>query len=365
MCTAFWGFTLGLGFVLLVYSVHHCFPPAEADEPGMPKTGILKRVGATIFYMKKFLLILVLSSATVISSFTKDFKTNAPNAYPPSQWTVSSYGFLVFPTVFELNDFINFVKTKTHAEIQQYITDSLSGFSSHGSSIYSNSDVTVTESEAHDYAMNTYRIIQTEGVVLRPISEQECSVNFEFVLAITPAYLTSTTYGYLQSGTYDQYSMNKFATNPDTESTPIVAFCALTPYGHEETDPTLCPSDEFPLPLAYLPVNNANAMNKFATGQVTETSETAAFMGQTSSGNEETNANNCPIGTEKPRLARPFWGWGPQSSETCVQNGTWFNPQTNTWEPKYDRCLGYYVFWIRVHNDCYVAYGCSGNHFAS
>lgn len=43
------------GFMSLVYSVHHCLsrPPmhasvinlAGADEPGMPKTGIMKRVG--------------------------------------------------------------------------------------------------------------------------------------------------------------------------------------------------------------------------------------------------------------------------------------------------------------------------------
>ena len=318
----------------------------------MPKTGKLNRVGATFFYMKKLLSIFVLSFATVISSFANDFKTNAPNKWPFTRpWTVSSYGFLIFPTVLDLDEFINLVKSKTHSEIQQYITDSLSGFSSRGSSIYSNSDVTVTESETPDYAMNTYRIIQTEGVVLKPISARECSVNFEFVLAITPAYLNSTTYGYLQSGTYDQYSMNKFATNPDTDAIPIKDYCALTPYGYEETDPNPCP-DGGDLPIASRPVYEANTMNIFIIDPVTGIAPRGPFMVQTSSAYEERNPSSYSSG-ELLFVRRPFWGWG---AETCVQDGTWFDPITNQEVPRYRRNQIHYIFWINVGDDPYFAY---------
>jgi hypothetical protein len=37
---------VGFGFMTLVYSFHHCLSAGSSvDEPGMPKTGIIKRVG--------------------------------------------------------------------------------------------------------------------------------------------------------------------------------------------------------------------------------------------------------------------------------------------------------------------------------
>ena len=305
--------------------------------------------------MKKLLLIFVLSSATIISSFANDFKTNATSRRPLTDpWTVSSYGFLIFPTVVDLGNYIEFVKTKTHAEIQQYITESLSGFSSRGSSIYSNSDVTVTESEAPDYAMNTYRIIQTEGVILRPVSPRECSVNFEFVLAITPAYLNSTTYGYLQSGTYDQYSMNKFTTNPDADGTSIVAYCALTPYGHEETTPSDCPDG--PLPVAKNSTYDHNSTIKFATNLHSESNGLSPYSGPMPYGYQKTDLSSH-LRSEMVFARRPFWGWG---AEICVPDGTWFDPITNQEVTRYRRNQIHYIFWINIGDDSYYAYNCSG-----
>jgi hypothetical protein len=42
----------------------------------------------------------------------------------------------------------------------------------------------------------------------------------------------------------DQYSMNKFTINPDVDGTPISEYCALTPYGHEETTASACPGGD-------------------------------------------------------------------------------------------------------------------------
>src|SRR5258708_6465491 len=142
--------------------------------------------------MKKIFFILALLGVTLVNqSFVKDFANKGTVYTRP--WSVSGYGFLIFPSVYDLDDYITFVQTKTHAQIQQYIQDSLNGFSSLGATLLSSPNDMVTEDQAYNYAMNTYRIIQTEGVVLRPVSPRECSVNFEFILAITPAYLNSTT----------------------------------------------------------------------------------------------------------------------------------------------------------------------------
>ena len=287
--------------------------------------------------MKKTFVILALFASSFINqSLAKDIPNK--DAVFTRPWSVSSYGFLIFPSVLDLDEYIRFVQTKTHAQMQQYIQDSLSGFTSIGTSLYSSSLVTITENEAYHYAMNTYRIVQATGVIIRPISERECSVNYEFVLTLTPAYLNSTTYSNLQSGTFDANSMNKFATNPDTESTSLADFVGSTPYGHADTDPSECPGE--PLPVAKTGIDKTGGSNSFKR-DFSETDLSFKYAGPSSYGyKEKYQINNF-------RAARPFWGYGPSS---CEVTGSVFNPITNTSYPTYTyHKPDYYLFWIKVY----------------
>ncbi len=309
--------------------------------------------------MKKIFLILGLFTLIMANlSFRKFFSDKNINSREqlklnkrPTEhnWSVNEYGFLVFPSVTDLEEFKNFVTRKTHAQIQQYLQDSL-GFSSLGASKYSTSSAgTVSEEEAIDYVMNASRIFQTDGIIFRPVGPRDCIVNWEFVLTMTPANLNSTSYGYLESGVYDANTMNKFATDPVTETTSISTFMAQTPSGYEETDANSCPGGG-DLPVAYRPVYNANTMNKFITDPVTEITPRGPFMVQTSSAYEERNPNSSHSGGLL-REHRPFWGW---SQATCTPyHGTeCWDPITNTEGTCYTYCPPmYYIFWIRVNNN--------------
>ncbi|HMT75081.1 MAG TPA: hypothetical protein PKA77_13500 [Chitinophagaceae bacterium] len=208
-------------------------------------------------------------------------------------WTLSEYGFLIFPTPDDMEQFMNLIKTKTHAEAQAYLA--ALGFNSFGASVYGEEYSTqmVTAEQAINYVQNTARIFQISGIIIRPVNEAECdNVKWQYVLAMAPSNLTSESYRKLTKGTFDSNFMNRYATNPPTsDSLSLVNKMAQTNTGYSDEEPNPCPS---------------NLVER-----------------------------------------RPFWGW---SQATCTE-GTAFNPVTNTWYTTYIYCEpSYYVFWIQVHH---------------
>lgn len=137
------------------------------------------------------------------------------------------------------------IKTKTHGQAQAYL-DSLH-FASLGATLYDGEYLSqpVTGDEAINYVLSTSMIFQVQGIIIRPVSEAECqTVNWEFVLAMVPANLNSSSFDYLDRGVYDDNTMNKFATNPAVDTTDLITFMSETPSGYEETVPNECPSFE-------------------------------------------------------------------------------------------------------------------------
>ncbi len=266
---------------------------------------------------KSFILLLI---AVLLNSLVKANSVEASNgltivsqknhivreAYTQN-WSVSTYGFLVFPTVSDLEEYLTFITSKTHGEAQSYL-NSIS-FSSLGATLYGYRDFNnpVSASQATDYVLNTARVLQVEEIVIKPVSQTSCqTVKWQFILAMKPAYVSSSSYDDLVRGVYDANTMNKIATNPpSSDTTSLTRHMTLNPYGYEETTPNPCPTNE----------------------------------------------------AEK----RPFWGYGPTS---CQFSHTETNPSTGNPYNVYKRCDtgAYYVFWIKVKDAiCQTAYSCGAN----
>ena len=260
--------------------------------------------------------IYVLAALCVVLTFAGCKKEQAPEKITPEEIllsdptefdfyekiSVSTFGFLVFPTEDDLETYRSYVGTSTHYEVQTYLTGL--GFESQGHSIYTTEgqlSSTVEPEEIMDYVLSPDRTFQLDNVVLKPVGATEADpgeVQWEYLLAMREDYLGSSSYEDMADGVYNDSYMNQFATNPDTEGDAIHDIMQLTPTGIEETVP------------------NAVA------------------------------------------AARPFWGHG---DATCNVGGQWFNPTTNTWNNYYDVCDPgpYYVFWIKVKKaKCHVAYAC-------
>lgn len=212
-------------------------------------------------------------------------------------WTVSEYGFMIYPTATDLESFLTFLQTKTHAQAQSYLSGL--SFSSLGATLYAEntSTQTLTYEEAIDYSMNIKRVLQVEGILIKPVSQSaNCeSVKWEFVLAMSVSRLDENSYYSFSRGIYDGNVMNKYATNPPAS----------------------------------------------------DTSSLPCKMGISNSGHEDTQANSCP---ENLSDKRPFWG---PTQYTCTQytGPECWNPVTNTPGVCYTYCPPrYYVFWICVTN---------------
>ncbi len=217
----------------------------------------------------------------------------------PQNWSVSQYGFLIFPVAADMEEYLAYIKSKTHSEAQEYL-GSIS-FTSLGSTLYgqSYSDQSVTEEQAINYVLNTSRVFQIHGIVIKPVSQSSCEdVKWQFVLAMSSSNLSAESYYSLSRGIYNGSVMNKYATNPPASDT-------------------------------------LSLMQK---------------MSQSNAGNEAFEANPCPTTLAQ---RRPFWGW---SQASCTVTGSVFNTTTNTSYPSYTYCApSYYVFWVNVNNGgCWV-----------
>jgi hypothetical protein len=80
--------------------------------------------------------------------------------------SVSSYGFLNFLSVKNLDDFLAYVKSHDHRTVKAYLTGL--GFTSRGHSLYGSSydAVTVTETQSYDYLFNTDYVFEVKGVII-------------------------------------------------------------------------------------------------------------------------------------------------------------------------------------------------------
>ena len=95
--------------------------------------------------------------------------------------SVSPYGFLVFLSVDNLEDYRQFILTHTHRQVNIYL-DSL-GFTSIGKTKYNSSYAasTVTDAQFLDYILDTNYIFQVSDVVFKPIGISSCgNTPFDF-----------------------------------------------------------------------------------------------------------------------------------------------------------------------------------------
>ena len=182
-----------------------------------------------------------------------------------SNMYVNGYGFLVFTADSSLDSYLNFVQTLTHAEMQRYHDDL--EFYSFGSTIYGEtySNEQITEAQAIDYVFNQYKIFQVENVVIKPIGETTNEVKWPFLLAMVPENLSNSSYESLIAGVYDEYTMNKFATNSEADEITLFEFMDEIPNGYEEAT-----------------ANDAEARRPF-WGKVTTCTDSQCFNAQTNS----------------------------------------------------------------------------------
>ena len=135
-------------------------------------------------------------------------------------------GFQIFDTKENFEDYDNFLRNSTHAEVQDYL-GGLS-FNSLGKTKYAPSSQQVSESQSIDYVFGIDRVVQIEGVVLKP------TTNNKFMLTLTIGYLNNGSFEELVNETYNSSIMDKFSTFPDEGGPLLISVVNHTPTGYEE-----------------------------------------------------------------------------------------------------------------------------------
>jgi hypothetical protein len=147
----------------------------------------------------------------------------------PENVSVSTRGFLVFSTMQDFFDYTDFVANSTHQEVQEYLD--WIDFNSIGETIYVGEyleQIVDDEEHAADYVLGADGVVQIQGVIMKPTSDSL------FLLTVTEENLDDQSYEYLIEGTFDQNTMNKFATN--ASDTDIFDIISQTPAGYEDTE---------------------------------------------------------------------------------------------------------------------------------
>lgn len=149
-------------------------------------------------------------------------------AIPSSGVTVSSRGFLIFESAEIFQDYDDFLRNSSHQQVQNYLT-SLS-FISLGKTKYSASSQQVSANQLIDYVFDTDRIVQIQGVIFKPTSDNK------FMLTVTAGNLNNASFSDLVNENFNNTSMNKFSTFPDENTAPLLfPLINNTPSGYEET----------------------------------------------------------------------------------------------------------------------------------
>lgn len=169
-----------------------------------------------------------------VSQQTVQNQSNSLRTPTWSNISLSRYGFLVFPKVADFNDYRAFLLSSTHSRVQKYLAGL--GFNSNGATLYGAEYATkiVTEEQSINYIFNIEKVFQVENAIMKPIGEVNAEVKWQFLLLMTPEYLTNTSYEKLAAGIFDANSMNQFATNPVNESRKLFGFITNTPTGYKE-----------------------------------------------------------------------------------------------------------------------------------
>lgn len=103
-------------------------------------------------------------------------------------------------------------------------------FTSLGQSIFGKTSTLVDSSETFFYIVGTDRVLQIEGVVIRP------SNNNNFIHTILASNLNNTSFASLISNSYSSSIMNKFSTFPNSSINSIISFIKNNSSGYEETN---------------------------------------------------------------------------------------------------------------------------------
>jgi hypothetical protein len=183
-----------------------------------------------------------------------------------------------------------FIVTHTHRQVQNYL-DSL-GFISVGHSIYSGTIMTtsVTSAQAYDYLWNADQTIQLENLVMRPVGATGSGdeVKWQYLLVMDVSNLNSSTYADLSIGEYDGNSMNKFATNANSEEEiNIFNYTAEHPYGYDAGEPNSTETAQRPF------------IGRVRTNDKVECAPRAYLNG----------ANNCVKGCQKTKVYNNYFFW--------------------------------------------------------
>lgn len=153
-------------------------------------------------------------------------------SYAQKPIEVSKFGFLVFATHEEFEDYGNFISKNTQGDIQKF-HESIK-FSSKGKQSYDekNAGELATEEQQMDYSLNADGIVEMNGVLMKPIESNK------FLLTMNEANLNEVSYQLLAKGEFDKATMNKIATNrPPEDELDLFEFSKNTPNGYEEAEP--------------------------------------------------------------------------------------------------------------------------------
>lgn len=200
--------------------------------------------------MKKIIFIclaVALATTTILISCKKGSENETTKSEPakhlartiPGFNVDSTYKFLVFANMTDVQTLASQLVGKRHAEVREYL--STNGFISLGNTMFSNlpSDSLVTDQQAGCYLINSVGVIQVQNVLFKQVDYLDKDINdWNFFLTMTTDYLTSENYTLFSKGTYKHKLMNKFACGQDISGN-FFDFINSTPVGYES--PTKVP----------------------------------------------------------------------------------------------------------------------------
>ncbi len=163
----------------------------------------------------------------------KEEKELTESATPVAENSVyeHSYGFLIFDTYDEFENYLEVMKSSTHASFKDYIDAEgfAIDFDKYGEEY---NDEPITDEQMVDYIINEDSLVQIEGTVFRPTH------NISYLITMHESELNGATFEFLKDGYFDIDKMNRFVTVPEDERGQFDFFEFLneTPNGHDENN---------------------------------------------------------------------------------------------------------------------------------
>ncbi len=172
---------------------------------------------------------------TLLASGCKKMHDFESNIFPShglivlSGISVSTQDFLVFDSAKNYDNYVEFLKTSSHQDIQGYLNSI--HFESIGSASYSSANLLLTTDEQRlDYLVGTDRVFQIQNVIIKLANSDQ------FLLCMLQSNLNSSSFNNLVNGTYDSTKMDKFSTFSGNDlGSSLIEFVNLYPNGIEQT----------------------------------------------------------------------------------------------------------------------------------